>query len=253
MNHTEDIAVAIQGLYATFARYPRPAKIEYCPCGCTKPSEMLPLLALPLDELRFEDLANYSTSAMTTQGSVEDFKYFLPRLLDGIARERYGFNPEMLLGKLKYAKWHNWDEEELNAVRGFLIAMWNVGITNFPLEQAFPAFFEVETLIASIASTGERIKPYLDIWDQAAVKEADQHLLQFVTQFGTDFDNGRTLGFGFWERLLEPAETLRAWILQPETIDRIARSRHLLPLDGYEHLFEPAVRILQAESKARDL
>jgi hypothetical protein len=253
MINAEEMTAAIQGLYATFSRYPRPAKIEYCPCGCTKPSEVLSLLAVPLDELRFEDLGNYSTSAMTTQGSVEDFKYFLPRLLDGIAREQYGFNPEMLFGKLSYAKWRSWNEKEINAVRTFLISMWRVGILSFPLEQAFPAFFEVETLIASIANTGEDLKPYLDIWDQANVQEADQHLVQFITQFGADFENGHTLEFGFWERLQESAEALRTWVLQPATIDHIARSRYLLPLDGYEHLFDPATEILQAESKARNL
>jgi len=250
MNHIEGITGAIQYLYATFARCPRPAKIDYCQCGCTKPTEILPLLAVPLDELRFEDLASYSVSAMTTQGSVEDFKYFLPRLLAGIAQERYGFNPEMLFGKLRYARWRTWEEEEINAVRRFLTAMWRVGILTFPLEQAFPAFFEMETLIASVASTGEDLQPYLYFWDQATVQEADQHLIQFVTQFGRDFESGRTLGFGFWEELQEPAKTLRRWILQPETIDRIAGSRLLLPLDGYEHLFEPAFLILQAESKA---
>jgi hypothetical protein len=191
MKNTDEMTVTIQGLYATFARYPRPARIEYCPCGCTKPSEVLPLLAVPLDELRFEDLGNYSTSAMLTQVSVEDFKYFLPRLLDGIAREPYGFSPEMLFGKLRYAKWRSWDADEINVVRTFLTTMWRVGILSFPLEQAFPAFFEVETLIASIASTGEDLKPYLVIWDQATVQEADQHLIQFVTQFGTDFEYGR--------------------------------------------------------------
>jgi hypothetical protein len=71
--------------------------------------------------------------------------------------------------------------------------------------------------------------------------------------FGKDFDDGRTLGFGFWKDMLEPAETLRRWILRPETIDRIARSQHLLPQDGYEHLFDPAFQILQAESMARNL
>jgi hypothetical protein len=71
-----ELATAIQTLYDTFARYPRAASIKFCPCGCTKPEEMSPLFAAPLRELAFLDLANFSFSAMLTQGSVDDFGTF---------------------------------------------------------------------------------------------------------------------------------------------------------------------------------
>ena len=78
------IDAAINDLYETFERYPRPAAVECCPCGCTKPDAASHLLVSSLRELRFLDLADYSFSAMTTQGSVDDFRYFLPRLFQGV-------------------------------------------------------------------------------------------------------------------------------------------------------------------------
>lgn len=50
------IADAVKVLYETFARYPRPVKIECCPCGCTKPDATAHLLTVPLRELSFRIL-----------------------------------------------------------------------------------------------------------------------------------------------------------------------------------------------------
>jgi hypothetical protein len=33
---------------------------------------------------------------MTTQGSTDDFRYLLPRLFQGVAEERYSYDPEIL-------------------------------------------------------------------------------------------------------------------------------------------------------------
>ena len=73
-----DLQQAIQSLYEVFARHLKPAAIVSCPCGCTKPEETAPLLAAPLRELPSADLINYAFSAISTQGSVDDFRYFLP-------------------------------------------------------------------------------------------------------------------------------------------------------------------------------
>lgn len=250
MNETAELRSAIEGLYKTFNRYPRPSKIEYCPCGCTKSEEVLPLLAGPLGDLEFDSLGNYSLSAMTTQGSVYDFKYFLPRLLEGIAQEPYGYNPEILFGKLRYGKWLTWDEEEISAVREYMVGLWRLGLRSYPITQTLPAFVEIETLLASLGSTGDQMDRYLAIWDETHLTAADQHLIQFVTMYGADFAEGRSLCFGFWENLREQSEEIRRWLLKPDLLDRVVRSRQLLEIDGYEQLFDPALQVLRAESIA---
>ena len=250
MNEIAQLRSTIQGLYKTFNRYPRPSEIKYCPCGCTKPEEVLPLLASPLGDLEFDSLGNYSFSAMTTQGSVSDFKYFLPRLLEGIAQESYRYNPEILFGKLRYGKWLTWDEEEITGVREYMTALWRLGLHSYPIAPVLPAFFEVETLLGSLASTGDRMEHYLAIWDGTHVVAADQHLIQFVTMYGADFAEGKSLCFGFWENLREQSEEFRRWLLKAGTLGRVAQSRELLEIDGYENLFDLALQVLRAESIA---
>jgi hypothetical protein len=247
MDNHEELRSAICELYAVFGEYPRPSKIKYCVCGCTKPEEISALLAAPLPDLPFDSLANYSFKAMTTQGSVNDFKYFLPRLLEGITQETYRYNPEILFGKLPCGKWLTWDDKEIAAVRGYLIALWRSGLCLYPLQVHFPAFFEIGSILGSLANTGDRLDPYLLIWDETTSLEADQHLIQFVTLYGSEFSNGKALSSGYWETIEQP-DVLRRWILKPETLERIKRSKHLLLKDGYEHLFGPALEILHAES-----
>jgi hypothetical protein len=242
------IADAIKVLYETFARYRRPVKIECCPCGCTKPDATANLLTVPLRELSFSDLADYSCSAMTTQGSVDDFRYLLPRLFQGIAEETYSYNPEILFGKLNYAKWRDWPADEIAAVKSYLHALWETGLTTFPLEERLPEFSEIETLLASIAATGEALEPYLNSWTDNKTREADEHLIQLVTMYAPDFADGKTLNTGFWSDLNTQAKALRRWLLQPGTLLRINGAAYLVRNDGFEHLFRPAVQALEAES-----
>jgi len=241
---------SIEFLYKTFARYPRPAKIQACPCGCTKPGATDCLVAVPLLELRFADLEDYSCSAMTTQGTVEDFRYLLPRLFQGIAEEDYGYNPEILFGKLAYAKWLSWPQDEVTAVRNYFYALWQTALSSFPIQERLPAFFEIETVLASIAHSGEAIELYLSIWTATRTKQADQHLIQFVTMYGADFAGGRTFDAAFWEDAKAQAGALRGWLLREDTLQRIEGAAHLLETDGHEHLFQPALEVLRNEAQS---
>lgn len=129
----EEVALhaAIDGLYATFASYPRNRVIAGCP-HCVSQADSDALHVRALDALTPDDVRFYATKAMTTFGDVEDFKHFLPRLLELLAREveadgareDLGFNEEILGGKLTLAGYEGWPEVEREAVEGFLDAPW---------------------------------------------------------------------------------------------------------------------------------
>ena len=243
-----ELEQAIERLYTTFSRYPRPAKIECCPCGCTKPDATAHLVAVPLRELRFSELEDYCFSGLTTQGTDDDFRYLLPRLFQGIAFENCLCNPEILFGKLRYAKWTGWSHDEVASIKEYLRALWEQGLNSFPLFDHMPAFAEIETLLASIAATREALGGYLRTWSQTAARAADEHLVQFATMWGADFSDGRTFDDAFWEDCKPQAEELRNWLIQPDTIQRVVDCSHLLRKDGFEHLFLPALEVLQIES-----
>ena len=245
-----ELQQSIASLYETFSRYPRPSSIECCPCGCTKSDATVQLVSVPLHELSGTDLEDYACCALTTQGSLDDFRYLLPRLFQVISKEFLSCNPQIIFGKLAYARWVSWLPDEVSAVRYYLRSLWRAALMSYPLSESVSIFPDIEALISSIASTGESLEPYLLIWSQTTNVEANQHLIQFVTMCGADFVDGRTLQDGFWEDSTAQADELRQWLLSLDTMRRIARSTHLLREDGYEHLFEPAFMVLQNESEA---
>lgn len=234
----------IADLYTVFGKYPQPSAMEYCTCGCTEPEALKALLAKPLGQLDFNDIADYSFSAMTTQGSTQDFKYFLPRLFEGICFEEYRYNPEVLFGKLDYAKWKTWNDEEISVLRRYFLALWDTAIDAFPLNEELPAFFEIETVIASLASSGESLEAYLRIWSARNSQQADLHLLQLVTWHGMDIAKGNAFETGFWEARREQACELRTWLTSADILDRIQAAAPLLPTDGFEHLLAPSLERL---------
>src|SRR6185437_16759958 len=115
--------------------------------------------------------------------------------------------------------------------------------------ERFPGFYEIETLLSCIAVTGLSLEPYLQQWTDSKVKSADEHLIQFVTMYGEDFSDGRTFQEAFWTKSTAQANALRGWLVSSQTIQRVRDSTHLLRNDGFEHLFEPAFAVLQAENE----
>jgi hypothetical protein len=86
-----------------------------------------------------------------------------------------------VFGKLRYANWLTWPEAEVTAVRAYLRSLWRTALNAFPLEEQLPGFFEIETVLASIANSGESIDWFLTAWTETTTQEADQNLIQFVT------------------------------------------------------------------------
>jgi hypothetical protein len=165
-----------------------------------------------------------------------------------MAEEDYRYNPETLFHKLRYAKWETWPQDERTAVKRYLNALWQCSLESFPLEERLPSFFEIETVLCSVAQTGESLGPYLETWTETKTRTANEHLIQFVTMFGADVANGRTFGEGFWSDAKAQGQELRTWLLRPETLRSIREEAYLLRNDGFEHLFIPSLRALETEA-----
>lgn len=161
---TEPLSAAIDGLYATFGRLPRPRVIDHCPHCADPGAEPDPLQPVPLRELTVETLRTYAGSAMTTAGTVDDFRYFLPRLLE-IASDGDGFAyPDLaaVIGKLGYGRWTTWTQDEQEAVRRYLHALWATTLTRDPDDT-----HDAGTVLGAIGAVEDDLTPYLEAWDRA--------------------------------------------------------------------------------------
>ena len=173
----EQIALqaAIGDLYATFAAYLLKRVIEGCP-HCVSRADSDALHVRALDALTADDVRRYATEAMTTFGDAEDFKHFLPRLLELLAREveaegpgeDLGFNEEILGGKLALAGYAGWPAVEREAVERFLDAMWGALLARFPTR------LEAETFLCFLAQFTP-LDRYLAVWRGTRTRPALAH------------------------------------------------------------------------------
>jgi hypothetical protein len=116
----ESLRIELARLYAQFERYRPLTPIEHSPLK--DHAIVVPLETKALLELTAEDLNAYSGSAVYTVGTVDDFKYFFPRIAELALHEVVGMGG-----------WDSWANRvalaltspaELSAMRAFFRALW---------------------------------------------------------------------------------------------------------------------------------
>jgi hypothetical protein len=116
------IQAALETIYGLFGA-PTPRVIEGCPC-CISKRGVDVLLTTPRRDLTGKMLWSYVSGTFLTVGGERDFRYLLPRILE-LAICDPGSLPdvEIVLGKLRLARWAAWPESERRAIDG-LIDLW---------------------------------------------------------------------------------------------------------------------------------
>ncbi|MGV1754184.1 hypothetical protein [Agrobacterium sp. CG674] len=119
MPDTLNLRQKLDVAYDAFARYRRPLVLNALPL---RDPEMLlkQLTAKPIRLLDLGDVQEYASAALTTVGTVEDYKHFLPRLLD-LATESGVVEPEMIALKLKSAEWRAWPKNEQQSLEEIFV------------------------------------------------------------------------------------------------------------------------------------
>ena len=112
------LVAATEALYVVFSIYRlKPHTDGYS--HCVSDRDRARIYSRPLRELAADDLWLYASKAMTTWGDANDFRHFLPRLLELALTDLSDWvDIEVVLGKPAYANWQNWPERERAAVCG---------------------------------------------------------------------------------------------------------------------------------------
>jgi hypothetical protein len=121
----------IQDVYTVFRGYPLAPYIE--PDACFPGAcDDRPLRADLLHRLPPAAFTRYQFKAITTWGRVEDFKHFLPRLLEIVATSEEptdlagveSVEPWLVFEKLRYGDWQHWKRREREAIDAYFDAFW---------------------------------------------------------------------------------------------------------------------------------
>lgn len=200
---------AIEQVYVEF-RAPKPRTIEGCPC-CTDPKEVCKLPGKPIRDLAAEELSNYGASLFLTMGDQQDFKYFLPRLLDISTTKDWWPSLEVLLGKLKLARWDEWSNRRRNAVMQ-VIDLWYADC----LEADRLDGADIDQLLCGIGRAELSLRPYLDTLE----KRPEGLEAFFDVNSHAFFKNGR-LASQFWSDCPSAASEVLEFLNTPNVREKL--------------------------------
>ncbi|MDF2577992.1 MAG: hypothetical protein K0S74_1476 [Chlamydiales bacterium] len=112
----------IENLYQVFSHYGSIESMEY-DLYDIEPQEVLSLTTTPLQQLPVESLKRYAYKAITNIGSVENYKYFLPRIAELILEGQLSICDFYTRICDTDANWNSWSIEEKNAIKQFCICL----------------------------------------------------------------------------------------------------------------------------------
>lgn len=202
-----ELKESIEKLYSVFFCYPLAEVVEGCTC-CVDVKDHLALREVPLRDLPAENLTHYVSHALTTWGTEEDFKHFLPRIFELLSvGNDFGHGVEIVICRLGYAKWQEWPEYEKKAIRDFLMTMWK------------QMLFTETTLTASdwmcsVGIIGEDLQPYLNLWVEAKSKVAYRRLFKAI-------NDRKILDNAFWGDEIKAVQQIVAWLESKDTSNRL--------------------------------
>lgn len=206
----------IYQLYQAFAKNPRPRHIDGCPC-CIDQKEISVLLSKELRSITPQELTSYASSAFLTVGDVEDYLYFLPRILEVMAMDAAWWpNPAVTGRAIRTAYPGSWTHAQRAAMNQYLDAMIGSAIECVD-------YHTLDMWICAIARMGFDVMPYL--------KQIEKCPAAVLAYFE---DNAETLPRNklsnpFWELPCPAHDDIVKWFYSPE-ISKI-------PFDAYGYVF----------------
>ncbi len=198
---------AIQRMYDVFAPYRPDTLDESCPC-CIARTDLNPLQTNNLRELSADDLSSYAFKAMTTIGTVKEWKHFLPRICELIAAGPFPKNIEIVLaGKLEYAEIGSWPAGERDAVERYLRALWSDLLHNWPHHE------QPDSVLCCFARGAGSLAEAIGTWSALLPNEknARLHLAAWLKWGPANEDTPPP----FWEEAEQAWAMVVAWLRSP--------------------------------------
>jgi hypothetical protein len=166
---------SIADVYRVFEKYPRPVQVAGPPINVSAEDVAKLSAAGPLQSMSASELNCYAFKALSTWGTLEDFKYYLPRLLELVRL----LGPELLLSKLTYAEWYTWQLDEREAIAQYLRALWQSMVLG-----EYPSVMQVSAFLMGLGLEVVELEPFLSYWKQQLAEDdllALRHLANFVS------------------------------------------------------------------------
>jgi hypothetical protein len=202
---TPSLQGAVENIYNAFRDVPKPTSVDGCPC-CIDKKGISILLAKRLRELSPDDLTHYAASAFLTVGAVEDYLYFLPRILEILVSERFWWpHPEVVTRAVNNAGFHSWPDHRQNALKRYFDEV---------IEELLGrkgSGSDLDSWVCALGKLGFELAPFL-----VRISANSQRLVEFYEINSQPLVDGR-LANGFWDDIPERQKEVIEWLQSADT------------------------------------
>lgn len=156
----QELEQAIERLYSVFARYPLKPRIYGC-AHCISAEDNARIHSKPLRQLDWHDLQRFAHKSMSTWGDANDFKHFLPRLLELLPQSNmWPISIDRLCPKIHAADFLDWPAAERLAIDDYFLALWQAVV----LTDAVP--MDVHEFLKAVVDGHMTVQPFLEAWER---------------------------------------------------------------------------------------
>ena len=168
---------AIDEVYRVFSRYPLPTAWDAAP-GENCEHRLAVLSSAPLKKLTGDQLGPYADGALLTIGGVDDYRHFLPRIIELAALgcgNWMGLDVPIVTCRLEYGHWRNWPKDEQAALIEVFLAAFESALHQRP-----HVGLDAEPWLCGLAVLGEDISPLLARWASSTDPNAALQAASFL-------------------------------------------------------------------------
>lgn len=215
---TDRLKISIEILYDTFAKYQGLSKLEGSPLYDDLNTWNKELRSKKLKELTDEDLSRFAGKVILTWGDENDYRYYLPRILELTAELKTPYDIWTLYSRLEDANWKTWDIEEQTAINDFTLELWN----NLLNDNSEKAEWEFKEYFHAFANFYPDFSKLLTVWETNDSFASIKHLTNYIFEERQHlFDNNYIDGI---EKNTKNIEQFKTWLTSDKIIKKIEKA-----------------------------
>ena len=215
---TDSLKISIKILYDIFAKYQGLSKLEGSPLYDELDTWNKELRSKKLRDLTDEDLSRFSGSVILTWGDENDYRCYLPRILELTAELKTPFQIWTLYSRLEDANWKTWDIEEQTAINDFTLELWN----NLLNDNCEKAEWEFKDYFHAIANFYPDFSQVLKVWETNDSYGSIKHLTNYIFEERQHlFDNNFINSI---EKNTKHIDEFKIWLTSEKTIKKIEQA-----------------------------
>lgn len=242
---TSELTIEIEKLFEIFAQYPGNPHMQGSPLYGELEKWNSKLFKKPLRDLSADDLSLFAGKAMTTWGEIDDFKHFLPRILELVAKLDEPYDIDIVFGKLEFGNWLTWETREKDGIVEYLNALWK----NILKDDSEKAEANLYDYFVAIGNVHPHFPYMLQIWETETSATATLHLANFIYDHAANIFAGAK--GGRINNNVTNVEKLRQWLLSGNTIRRLQEAFFTINDESYSDIISWAEKILDNERRNR--